>query len=94
MKLLLAVLRSAALFLLLVLFACEGDPAPPRGLHSNVVASPEEGVLRLMGTGAMAPLAHRLAELWRRSPAEASLRVVVEPSVGSGGGVRAVWDGV
>lgn len=78
----------------LVLAACEGDPAPPRGVAPTAVAPPEDGVIRLLGTGAMTPLARRLVEAWRRSPEGSSWRVVVEPSVGSGGGVRAAWDGV
>jgi phosphate transport system substrate-binding protein len=79
---------------MLLLGACEGDPAPPRRFVPTAVVPPEDGVLRLMGTGAMTALARRLVEAWTRSPEGSTWRVVVEPSVGSGGGVRAAWDGV
>jgi phosphate transport system substrate-binding protein len=42
----------------------------------------------------MTPLARRLVEVWMRTPEGSAWRAVVEPSVGSGGGVRAAWDGV
>lgn len=94
MRLSRAALRGAVLAWALVPLACEGDPAPPRGFVPTSVAPPEDGVLRLLGTGAMTPLARRLVEVWRRSPEGSAWRAVVEPSVGSGGGVRATWDGV
>jgi phosphate transport system substrate-binding protein len=75
------------LFASLLLVACQGDPPPPPALAGEAVAAAEPGLLRLMGTGAMAPL----AESWAR--AYSGMHIIVEPSVGSGGGVRAAADG-
>lgn len=70
--------------------ACQGDSPPPRS-HTRVVVGPLEGSpVVAMGTGAMTPLAHALAEAYLQSEHG---NVVVEDSVGSGGGVRAVVDG-
>jgi phosphate transport system substrate-binding protein len=71
--------------LCVLLVACQGDDDPPPPPATQPLTSPEPGVLRLMGTGAMTPL----AQAW----ACAFPGVVVEPSVGSGGGVRAAADG-
>lgn len=82
--------RALALLAVLGLAACEGDP-PPADVQASPSFSPEGGVLRLVGTGAMVPLAWELAGAFARSRTD--LRIVVEPSVGSGGGVRAASDG-
>ena len=70
--------------------ACQGDPAPPATLPAAVI-TPEPGAIRLMGSGAMEPLARALAAAWREAGEGWPVRV--EPSVGSGGGVRATVDG-
>lgn len=87
-------LGGVAVLVALVVPGCEGDPAPPTPRQGVTSEPGEPGVLRLLGTGAMTPLAHRLAELWSRTPEGAAWRVEVEPSVGSGGGIRAARDGV
>jgi phosphate transport system substrate-binding protein len=48
----------------------------------------EQGIVRIAGSGAAIPLLSRLAQAW--SASHPSPRIVVEPSVGSTGGVRAV----
>jgi phosphate transport system substrate-binding protein len=69
--------------------ACD-DGAPPAPSASSV-AEPQQGVLRLAGTGTMTALAVLLAKAWSEQHREP--RLVVEPSVGSTGGVRAAFDG-
>jgi len=86
-------LRILLLAAALVAGGCEGDPAPPPSRAPEPVLQGEEGVLRLLGTGAMAPLARNLATAWMATPEGKRWRVVVEPSVGSGGGARAASDG-
>lgn len=75
--------------------ACAGDPPPPLAAPADVVpaAAPaaEPGVLRLAGSGAMIPLAHALASAWQRRGEP--LRLVVEESLGSAGGVAAAHEG-
>ena len=83
-------LLAPAIALLLVA-GCSGD-APPATAPARAVLAPEPGVLRLAGSGAFLPLARALGEAWQKTSA-ADLRVVVEDSIGSGGGVRAVVDG-
>ncbi len=78
----------------LALQGCEGDPPPPENKLEAPTLQAEQGVLRLLGTGAMVPLARALAAAWHASPEGEVWRVEIEPSVGSGGGVRAVRDGV
>ncbi|HUS64387.1 MAG TPA: substrate-binding domain-containing protein [Kofleriaceae bacterium] len=81
-----------ALVALLVAGGCLGDGPPPPPTAAAEVAPPEADVLRTVGSGAMSPLVARLGARWAergRSP-----RVVVEPSVGSRGGVLAAADGV
>jgi phosphate transport system substrate-binding protein len=78
------------MMLLVALSACEADPPPPRPEAAPPETS-EPGTVRLLGTGAMTPLASRLAAAWSERHPE--LKIVVEPSVGSGGGVRAAADG-
>lgn len=79
--------------LVALLAGCEGDPAPPPSRAPEPVLQGEEGVLRLLGTGAMGALARNLAVAWMGTEEGKRWRVVVEPSVGSGGGVRAATDG-
>lgn len=84
--------RTPALLLaaLAALTSCAGEP-PPAGVEAPAPLEPTVGIITIAGTGAMTPLAEQLAEAWnvRASP----LRVVVEPSIGSGASVRAVQDG-
>ena len=70
--------------------ACDGDPAPPPA-GKPASFPPEPDVLRVVGTGAMTPLAAALATAHNATGPR--LVVVVEPNVGSGGGVRAAADG-
>jgi phosphate transport system substrate-binding protein len=53
--------------------------------------APDSEVIRMAGAGAMTPLAARLAAGWSRAGRRP--RLAVEPSVGSGGGVRAAAEG-
>ena len=79
--------------LLLVAFValgCAGDPAPPSSSAPQLIA-PDPEVVHLLGTGAMTPLSRQLVAAWPKAPG--SLRFVVEPSVGSGGGARAAAEG-
>lgn len=77
------------LAILLLSAGCAGDPPPPPSTARAVLA-PRPEVLAA-GTGAMTPLASALA---REASASTSLRVRVEPSIGSGGGIAAARDGV
>ena len=78
----------------LVLAACAcGSVDPP---DSPVRRAPafvprEPGVIRLGGTGAMTPLAYRLAARWREQ--ERRPVIEVEAAVGTGGGIYAAADG-
>ena len=85
---LLPVFMDAALALVA---ACAGDPPPPPSANAVASFAPDSTVVRVVGTGAMTPLAMRLAAAWtehlRGEP------VVVEASVGSGGGIRAAVEG-
>lgn len=72
------------------LAACTDPGPPPPAEHPETLpGSPDEIVA--VGTGSMTPLAERLAAAW--AARGGSPKVVVEPSVGSGGGVRACADG-
>lgn len=73
-----------------VALGCAGDPAPPNGSAPQLIA-PDPEVVRLLGSGAMTPLSRQLVAAWPKP--SGSLRFVVEPSVGSGGGARAAADG-
>jgi phosphate transport system substrate-binding protein len=85
-------LRSLAVSVVALLLApaCQGDPPPPPSRPAALSAPDLQAPLVVMGTGAMTPLARRLAEA---SLADGGANVVVEDSVGSGGGIRAVADG-
>lgn len=72
---------------LAVCAACQG-PAPAPGQAEAAPLEPEPGVLRLGGSGAAGPLARALAAAY-----SGELRPVVEESIGTGAGVRAVADG-
>lgn len=74
--------------------ACAGDPAPPAAVASVAPLPPEPGVLRLAGSGAMGPMVRALAAAYVRADRGATaLTPLVEDSIGTGGGVRAVSDG-
>ena len=77
------------LALLLLSAACAGDPPPPPPSSATAVLAPRPEVLAA-GTGAMTPLASALA---REASGGTGLRVRVEPSIGSGGGIAATRDG-
>jgi phosphate transport system substrate-binding protein len=73
--------------------ACAGDPPPPSPARESRAHPPTPSLLRLAGTGTMVPLSVDLARRHReRSPL--GPRIIVEESIGSGGGVRAALDGV
>ena len=77
------------LALLLLSAACAGDPPPPPPSTASAVLAPRPELLAA-GTGALTPLAMALAhEVWSGT----GLRVRVEPSIGSGGGIAATRDG-
>jgi phosphate transport system substrate-binding protein len=77
------------LVLLLLTTACAGDPPPPPSSTAAAVLAPRPEVIAA-GTGAMTPLAIALAREVASGP---GLRVRVEPSIGSGGGIAAARDG-
>jgi phosphate transport system substrate-binding protein len=83
--------RRFLLALPLLLAACQGDAPPPAAAQPSIELAPEPDVIRAVGTGAMEPLAQALAQAWRESGG--APQVIVEPSVGSGGGVLAAADG-
>ncbi|MSP63942.1 MAG: hypothetical protein EXR72_27090 [Myxococcales bacterium] len=80
----------APFLLLLALAACSGDPPPPSEVPSARERAPDPRAVHVAGSGAMAPLARALAAA---CGAACPLPVVVEESIGSGGGVRAAADG-
>lgn len=69
---------------------CAGDSPPPPPVRAQL-RSPDPTALHLGGTGALSPLAVRLGEEWARRRGVPP--IIVEESVGSGGGVRAAADG-
>ncbi len=73
----------------LIATGCD-DGAPPPASLLPPAPIVEQGIVRVAGSGAAMPLVSRLAQAW--SADHSSPRVVVEPSVGSTGGVRAVSD--
>ena len=77
------------LALLLLSAACAGDLPPPPPSTASAVLAPRPEILAA-GTGALTPLAMALArEVWTGT----GLRIRVEPSIGSGGGISATRDG-
>ncbi|MBM4372966.1 MAG: hypothetical protein FJ098_15030, partial [Deltaproteobacteria bacterium] len=66
-------------------------PPEPQGPSAPVVPTRDPGNLLLGGTGAALPLLERLAEAFRQGRGPA---LCVAPSIGSGGGIRALRDGV
>ena len=70
---------------------CSGD-VPPASTPARSVLAPEENVIRLAGSGALLPLA-RLFGAACPCATGASPPIVVEDSIGSGGGVRATAEG-
>lgn len=85
-------MRRVTPALVLALFVgCEGDPPPPPASTRGPDLAPDTAALHVMGTGAMTPLASRLAAAW--SARGGTPPVIVEPSVGTTGGVRAAADG-
>ena len=84
-------MRRALPTLLVALFACAGDPAPPAPLHPTGALAPLPDAVVAMGSGAATPLLQALARAYSaRRPA---LPVRVERSVGTTGGVAAALDG-
>ena len=77
------------LALLLLSAACAGDPPPPPPSTASAVLAPRPELIAA-GTGAMTPLAIALA---REIASRPGLRVRIEPSIGSGGGIAATRDG-
>lgn len=71
---------------------CGGDPPPPEGAPEPAVMPIERGLLRVAGSGTMVPLMRALGAAFR-ARSDGGPRVVVEDSVGSGGGIRAALDG-
>jgi phosphate transport system substrate-binding protein len=82
-------LLAGFLFLLGVL-ACAGDPPPPPPREGPRECAPASGDIHLAGTGAMTPLLAKLGEEWEGQGGRP--RVIVEESIGSGGGIRAAAD--
>ena len=76
---------------LLGLLNCAGDKGPPAPARA-VLHSADPSALHVGGTGALTPLMMRLAKPW--SSRAGALPLVVEDSIGSGGGVRAAADGL
>ena len=70
--------------------ACDDGP-PPAPTTPSVAVEPDPFAVHISGSGAMTPAAAQLSLAWSQSHPE--LRVVVEPSVGSTGGIRAAADG-
>ena len=83
-------MRSDLLLLALLAHGCAGDPAPPAAVRTPSLRGPPPGVLRIAGSGAMLPIASAFGRAFRGP----RLRIVVEESIGSGGGARAAAEGV
>jgi len=71
--------------------ATESPPQPTQAAHLELLFQPNPGRLEIAGSGAMTPLASELAAAWERRPDD--LRTQVEPSIGSGAGIRAAAEG-
>lgn len=95
----LAVLGAVAIVLVAVAIVVLGaDPGPrppfldrPHEARAPGVQRPEQGVLALAGSGSNLPVTRALVSEF---VTEDGTRAVVYPSIGSGGGVRALLDGV
>lgn len=83
-------MRTFLLLLVIATNACAGDPPPPRPVQPQVRGA-DPAAMHVGGTGALTPLAIRLSEEWARLGG--SPPVLVEDSIGSGGGVSAAFDG-
>ncbi len=77
------------LALLVLSAACAGEPPPPPPSTASAVLAPRPELLAA-GTGALTPLAMALAH---EVSSGTGLRIRVEPSIGSGGGIAATRDG-
>jgi len=76
-------------FFVALLTGCDDPPPAPSATSAPI--DPDPPVLRVAGTGAMTPLALRLAREW--ASRGGTPPVVVEPNVGSTGGLQAALDG-
>jgi phosphate transport system substrate-binding protein len=85
------VARWALLVQLVLMGAACDDGAPPPPTAHEPRIEPQSSILRVAGSGAMTPLASLLGAAWASHAGAPS--VVVEPSVGSTGGVYAAADG-
>jgi phosphate transport system substrate-binding protein len=95
--------RGVGLLFAAVMLAagCDGDlPPPPSPERPALLLCPDPLAIHLSGTGAMGPLAGRLALAFAAQQAAKARStglplpdVVVEESIGSGGGIRAAADG-
>ena len=83
---------ALALTLAAALAGCRGDEPPAEVTRAQAVLQGERGVIRVAGSGGMTPLARELGAAFR-SAWPGAPRVVVEDSIGSGGGIRATVDG-
>jgi phosphate transport system substrate-binding protein len=85
--------RLAALLTLLlsVGIGCTGDLPPPTPKPAIAIGTPDPDAIHISGTGAMTPLMTLLAEEWTRRGSIP--HVLIEESIGSGGGIRATYDG-
>lgn len=81
--------RSILVVIALLAAGCDDGPPAPAVAPASI--DPDPGLIRLAGSGAMTPLAAELARAW--AARGEFPRVVVEPSVGSTGGVQAAADG-
>ena len=82
----------AASLALASLAGCGGEK-PPDTSPARTVLSPEPDVIRLAGSGALLPLVRLYGAACPCSASPSSPRIVVEDSIGSGGGLRAAAEG-
>lgn len=82
--------QSLLMLAALALAGCD-DGAPPQPATSQGAATVDPALIRIAGTGSGIPLMTRLAQAWNAT--HDSPRVLVEPSVGTTGGIRAAHDG-
>ena len=71
--------------------SCAGDLPPPPPSRAVTIGTPDRDAIHLGGTGAMTPLMTLLSEEWTRRGSTPHL--LIEESIGSGGGIRAAYDG-